>query len=72
MVGKLYLLGMIFLVVITQGLWSGALACTYNPATLEAEWWNGVGSLPVRSNSLSIDRWIVWQCCNPVQREEPD
>ena len=30
---------------------SGAVACTHNPATLEAEFWNGVGSIPVGSDS---------------------
>ena len=28
--------------------------CTCNPATLEAESWNGVGSIPVGGNSLLI------------------
>ena len=38
----------------------GAVACTYNPATLEAEFRNGVRSMPVGGNSPSIGGWIVW------------
>ena len=35
------------------------VACTCNPATLEAEFRNGVGSVPVGGNSPSIGGWIV-------------
>ena len=38
----------------------GVVACTCNPATLEAEFRNGVGSVPVGDNSPSIGGWIVW------------
>ena len=34
-------------------------ACTCNPATLEAEFRNGVGSIPVGGNSPSKGGWIV-------------
>ena len=37
----------------------GVVACTCNPATLEAEFRNGVGSVPVGRNSPSIGGWIV-------------
>ena len=37
-----------------------AVACTCNPATLEAECQNGVGSVSVRGNSPSIGGRIVW------------
>ena len=37
----------------------GVVACTCNPATMEAEFRNGVGSIPVGGNSPSIDVWIV-------------
>ena len=37
----------------------GVVACTCNPATVEAEFRNGVGSIPVGGNSPSIGRWIV-------------
>ena len=30
------------------------VACTCNPATLDAEFRNGLGSIPVRGNSPSI------------------
>ena len=40
-------------------LWPGVVACTCNPATLEAEFRNGVGSIPVGVNSPSIGGWIV-------------
>ena len=36
-------------------IWPGVVACTCNPATLEAEFRNGVGSIPVWGNSPSID-----------------
>ena len=36
----------------------GVVACTCNPATLEAEFRNGVGSIPVGGNSPSIGGWI--------------
>ena len=35
------------------------VACTCNPATLETEFRNGVGSVPVGDSSPSIDGWIV-------------
>ena len=35
------------------------VACTCNPATQEAEFRNGVGSIPVGGNSSSIGGWIV-------------
>ena len=34
-------------------------ACTCNPATLEAEFRNGVGSIPAGANSPSVGGWIV-------------
>ena len=37
----------------------GVVACTCNPATLEAEFWNSVGSIPVGGNSPSIGGWMV-------------
>ena len=37
----------------------GAMACTCNPTTLEAEFWNGVASVPNGDNSPSIGGWIV-------------
>ena len=44
----------------------GLVACASNPASLEAEFWNGVGSIPVGgkggggvNNSPSIGEWIV-------------
>ena len=37
----------------------GVVACTCNPATLEAEFRNRVGSIPVGGNSPSIGGWIV-------------
>ena len=39
---------------------AGVVTCTCNPATLEAEFRNGVGSIPVGGNSPSIGGWIVW------------
>ena len=50
---------------------SGVVAYTCNPATLEAEFQNGVGSILVRGNSPSIGGWIV-TTCNPALGEEPD
>ena len=38
----------------------GVVACTCNPATLEAEFRNRVGSIPVGGNSPLIGGWIVW------------
>ena len=40
-------------------VWPGVVACTCNPATLEAEFWNSVGLIPVGDNSPSISGWIV-------------
>ena len=37
----------------------GVVAGLCNPATLEAEFRNGVGSIPDGGNSLSIGGWIV-------------
>ena len=37
----------------------GVMTCTCNPATLEAEFRNGVSSIPVGGNSPSIGWWIV-------------
>ena len=44
----------------------GVVACTCNPATLEAEFRNGVSLIPVGGNSPSIGG------CNPALGEEPD
>ena len=44
-----------------ENSWSMYLVtCTCNPATLKAEFPNGVGSMPVGGNSPSIGGWIVW------------
>ena len=37
----------------------GVVARTCNPATLDAEFRNGVGSIPIGGNSPSIGGWIV-------------
>ena len=37
----------------------GVVACTCNSATMEAEFWNGVGSMQVLDNSPSTGRCIV-------------
>ena len=37
----------------------GVVTCTCNPAALKAEFQNGVGSVPVGGNSLSIGEGIV-------------
>ena len=37
----------------------GVVAYTCTPATLEAEFRNRVGSIPVGGNSPSIGEWIV-------------
>ena len=39
---------------------SGVVACTCNLATLEAEFRNRVGSIPVGGNSPSMGGWIKW------------
>ena len=44
----------------TTPLFPGIVACTCNRATLEAEFWNGVGSIPVGGKIPSIDGWVVW------------
>ena len=44
---------------ITIYTWLDVVACTCNPATFEAEFGNGVGSIPVLGNSPSIGGWIV-------------
>ena len=47
------------------------MTCTCNPATFEAKFGNGVGSVPVWSNSLS--RWVDFvTTCNPARGEETD
>ena len=33
---------------------TGVVACTCNPATLDVEFWNGVGSISVEGKSPSI------------------
>ena len=38
---------------------AGVLACTCNPDTLEAEFRNGVSSIPAVGNSPLIGGWIV-------------
>ena len=38
----------------------GVVACTYNPATLGAQFGNGVGSVSVGGNSPSIGGWIYF------------
>ena len=40
-------------------IYSSVVACTCNPTTLEAEFRNRVGSIPVGGNSPSIGGWIV-------------
>ena len=37
----------------------GVVACTCNLATLEVEFRNDVGSIPVGGSSPSLGRWIV-------------
>ena len=37
----------------------GVVACACNPATLKAEFRNGVGSIPVEGNSPSIGEWML-------------
>ena len=44
----------------SKNLIPGVVACTCNPAALEAEFRNSVGSVPVGGNSPSIGGWIVW------------
>ena len=39
---------------------ANVVACICNPATLEAAFQNGAGSVPVGGNSPSIGGWIVW------------
>ena len=38
---------------------AGVVVCTCNTATLEAKFWNDVGSMPVGGNSPSIGGWTV-------------
>ena len=38
----------------------GVVACTWNPVTLEAEFWKGVGSKSVEGNSPLIGGSTVW------------
>ena len=47
------------------------MACICNPATLEADFQNGVGSITFGGNSPPIGREIV-TTCNSAQGEEPD
>ena len=50
----------------------GVVACTCNPATLQAEFWNSVGSIPV-GGKQSFDWWVdSVTTCNPALGEEPD
>ena len=37
----------------------GVVACTCNPANLEAEFWNGVGLIPLEGSSPSIAAWLL-------------
>ena len=37
----------------------GVVACNFNPATLKAEFGNGMGSTPIEGSGPSIGRWIV-------------
>ena len=37
----------------------GVVTCTYNPVTLEHEFRNGVGSIPIGGNGPSIRGWIM-------------
>ena len=57
----------------TRNLWFSSLpsvvACTYNSATLEAEFRNGVGSVPVGGNCPWVDCVTT---CNPALGEEPN
>ena len=49
----------------------GVVACTCNPATLEAEFWNGVSLLSVGGNSPLIGGVNCVTTCNPALGEEP-
>ena len=42
------------------GIYPGVVKYIYNSATLEAEFRNGVGSVPIRGNSASIGGWIEY------------
>ena len=44
---------------IMSGVAPGVVVCTRNPATLEAELCNGVGSITAGGNSPSTGGWIV-------------
>ena len=49
----------------------GAVACTCNPANLEAKYRNDVGS--ITAGGKSFDRWVdCVTTCNPAQGEESD
>ena len=56
----------------------GVVTCTCNPATLEAEFRNGMGSTNntswgLATNKQSFDRWVdCVTTCNPALGEEPD
>ena len=52
--------GMMWSLVCTFLKKPGVMTCYCNPATLETEFRNGVGSIPVGGNSPSIGGWIVW------------
>ena len=41
-------------------LHSGVVACTCNPATVDAEFQNGMGSVLVLGDRPSIGGWIMW------------
>ena len=46
----------VFLNEVAEALMPGVVACTYNPATTEAEYRNDVGAVPVGGNSPSTGR----------------
>ena len=48
------------------------MACTCNPATLEAEFQKGVDSTLVGANSTTSIGGSIETTCNPAQGEEPD
>ena len=56
---KIILLEMLIKFIANFPIWLGVVACTCNPATLEAEFRNDVGSIIAGGNSPSIDGWIV-------------
>ena len=53
-------------------MWPGVVACTFNPATLEAKFRNSAGSVPVGGYS-PFGMWVDYVTTfNPAQGEEPD